>query len=79
MPAGLIVIRRSRKRTAAKNEQISAMLKKRANCGPILFRKSRAVRKYEQVRRGIRQQRIEFFRGDKTRSRESLFELPLWE
>src|SRR5256884_6392674 len=36
-PSGIVVIRGSREGTPAKNQQISAMLKKRVNGGPILL------------------------------------------
>src|SRR5690348_15316507 len=44
MPPGIVVKRSPRERTTAKDQQIAAMLEKRMNGGPILLRKSGAVR-----------------------------------
>src|SRR5437667_7966542 len=52
-PSGIVVIRGSREGTPAKNQQISAMLKKRVNGGPILLGESGAVRKDKQTGGGL--------------------------
>ena len=76
-PSGIVVIRGSREGTPAKNQQISAMLKKRVNGGPILLGESGAVRKDKQTGGGFPQQGVEFLGRSKARSQEGRFELLL--